>query len=129
MPKWFTEDEQKHNYKKAPISKEEFQREKSIILEINARMPKKIMEAKVRKKIRIQKKLKRVQKKAEGIMGQDGMNEMSKLKQVTRLYEKSKETLKDNKKYIVGKKGKASGRKDGRNVKHVDSRMKKDKRG
>jgi AdoMet-dependent rRNA methyltransferase SPB1 len=28
LPKWFTEDEQKHNYKKPPITKEEFQREK-----------------------------------------------------------------------------------------------------
>lgn len=91
-------------------------------------MPKKIMEAKVRKKIRIQKKLKKVQKKAETIMNQDGLNEMSKLKTVTKMYDKSKEALKDNKKYVVGKKGKASGRKDGRNVKHVDARMKKDKR-
>lgn len=91
-------------------------------------MPKKIMEAKVRKKIRIQKKLKKVQKKAEGIMNQEGVNEMSKLKTVTRLYDKSKQSLKDNKKYIVGKKGKASGGKGGRNIKHVDARMKKDKR-
>lgn len=60
-------------------------------------------------------------------MTQDGINEMSKLKQVTKLYDKSKEKLKEGKKYIVGKKGKASGRKDGRSVKHVDRRMKKDK--
>jgi len=37
---------------------------------INARVPKKIMEAKVRKKMRVQKKLKKTQKVAEGVMGQ-----------------------------------------------------------
>ena len=61
-------------------------------------------------------------------MIQDGLNEMSKLKQVTRMYDKSKQALKETKNYIVDKKGKASGGKQGRNVKHVDSRMKKDKR-
>jgi hypothetical protein len=37
---------------------------------INARVPKKILEAKVRRKMRIQKKLKKTQKQAEGIMTQ-----------------------------------------------------------
>lgn len=95
---------------------------------INARIPKKIMEAKVRKKIRMQKKLKRVQKKAEVVMNQDGINEISKLRQVGKLYDKEKNSLKDKKKYVVTKKFKASQGKDGRNVKHVDARLKKDKR-
>jgi hypothetical protein len=37
---------------------------------INARVPKKILEAKVRRKLRIQKKLKKTQKLAEGVMSQ-----------------------------------------------------------
>jgi AdoMet-dependent rRNA methyltransferase SPB1 len=41
---------------------------------INARIPKKIMEAKVRRKIRMQKKLKKVQKKADVVMSQEGIN-------------------------------------------------------
>ena len=86
------------------------------------------MEAKVRKKIRMQKKLKKVQKKAEFVMNQDGINEISKLRQVTKLYDKEKRDLKDTKKYVVSKRFKSSGGKDGRNVKHVDSRLKKDKR-
>lgn len=44
------------------------------------------------------------------------------------MYDKEKRGLKDTKKYTVSKKFKTSKGKDGRNVKHVDSRMKKDKR-
>ena len=43
------------------------------------------------------------------------------------MYDKSKRELKDNKKYVVSKKSKSIGGKDSRKVKHVDSRMKKDK--
>lgn len=95
---------------------------------INARVPKKILEAKVRRKIRIQKKLKHTQKKAEHVMSQDGITEISKLRQVSKLYDKSKRQLKDKKKYVIGKKNKAIGGKDSRKVAHVDSRLKKDKR-
>lgn len=95
---------------------------------INARIPKKIMEAKVRKKIRMQKKLKKVQKKAENVMGQEGISEISKLRQVGKMYDKEKRGLKETKKYVVTKKFKTAKGKDGRNAKHVDARLKKDKR-
>ena len=73
LPKWFTDDEKKHNFKKLPITKEEFQQEKDRLMAINARVPKKILEAKVRRKIRVQKKLKKTQKKAENLMSQEGI--------------------------------------------------------
>ena len=95
---------------------------------INARIPKKIMEAKVRKKIRMQKKLKKVQKKAEVVMNQEGMKEISKLRQVGKLYDREKRGLKDKKIYIVSKSSKTGKGKDTRNTKHVDARLKKDKR-
>jgi len=44
------------------------------------------------------------------------------------MYDKSKRELKDNKKYVIGKRHKGVGGKDSRKVKHVDSRLKKDKR-
>ena len=82
----------------------------------------------MRRKIRIQKKLKKTQKKAEVVMSQEGINEVSKLRQVGKMYDKSKRELKDQKKYVVAKKARAgAGGKDSRKVKHVDSRMKKDK--
>lgn len=61
-------------------------------------------------------------------MNQDGIDEISKLRQVGKLYDKEKNSLKDKKKYLVTKKFKSSRGKDGRNVKHVDARLKKDKR-
>lgn len=128
LPKWFTEDEKKHSFKQEPITKEEFAREKEKIQAINARVPGKVMEARVRKKMRVQKKLKKTQKAAENLMAQDGISEYNKLKQVSKMYDKSKDNLKDKKKYKVSKKGKTGAGKDSRNVKHVDSRLKKDKR-
>lgn len=44
------------------------------------------------------------------------------------MYDKSKRELKDSKKYVVSSKSKTGSGKDSRNVKHVDKRMKKDKR-
>lgn len=44
------------------------------------------------------------------------------------MYDKEKRGLKDKKKYVVGKKERGVGGKDTRNVKHVDPRLKKDKR-
>lgn len=128
LPKWFSEDEKLHNYKKEPITKEEFAQEKARLMAINARVPKKILEAKVRRKLRTQKKLKKTQKAAEAVMSQDGVTEYNKLRQVSKMYDKSKRELKMEKKYIVSSKSRTGQGKDSRNVKHVDNRMKKDKR-
>jgi hypothetical protein len=61
-------------------------------------------------------------------MSQEGVTEVSKLRQIGKLYDKSKRELKDTKKYVIGKKAQSIGGKDSRKVKHVDSRLKKDKR-
>jgi AdoMet-dependent rRNA methyltransferase SPB1 len=95
---------------------------------INARVPKKILEAKVRRKIRVQRKLKKTQKQAENVMSQEGVTEYNKLRQVGKMYDKAKQNLKDTKKYVVATKSKTTSGKDSRGVKHVDKRMKKDKR-
>jgi hypothetical protein len=45
------------------------------------------------------------------------------------MYDKEKRGLKDKKKYVRSKKSKTTGAgKDSRNLKHVDNRLKKDKR-
>jgi hypothetical protein len=56
------------------------------------------------------------------------VTEYNKLRQVSKMYDKIKGDLKDKKKYVVSSKSKTGKGKDSRNVKHVDSRMKKDKR-
>jgi AdoMet-dependent rRNA methyltransferase SPB1 len=122
------DDEKRHNFKKLPISKEEFRQEKERLMAINARVPKKILEAKARRRKRIQSKLKKTEKKADTIMSQEGITEVNKLRQVGKLYDQSKRQLKDSKRYVIGKKGGAVGGKDTRKVKHVDRRLKKDKR-
>lgn len=43
LPKWFTEDEKKYNFKSEPITKEEFKQQKDRLAAINARVPKKIL--------------------------------------------------------------------------------------
>lgn len=42
LPKWFKDDEDKHQYKIEPITKDEFQAEKQKLLAINAKVPKKV---------------------------------------------------------------------------------------
>jgi len=49
-PKWFVEDENQHNKPMKPVTKEEIQREKEELREINTKLPKKVLEAKNRKK-------------------------------------------------------------------------------
>lgn len=79
LPKWFVEDEQKHVYKIAPITKEEFEAEKQRLYEINSRVPKKVMEAKIRKWKRSQKQLKKASKQASQILETEGINEKTKV--------------------------------------------------
>jgi len=85
----------------------------------------------MRRKFQVQKKLKKAENKAKDIMEQEGVTEVSKLKQVQKLYKKALASKKQEKKYIVARKFSDKGklnRKTGRNTKMVDKRLKKDKR-
>jgi AdoMet-dependent rRNA methyltransferase SPB1 len=55
------EDEKKHMGKYLPVTKEEVQREKEALKAFKERLPKKVLEAKMRKKKRIHKSLERAQ--------------------------------------------------------------------
>jgi AdoMet-dependent rRNA methyltransferase SPB1 len=101
--------------------------EKRLLKEYNARPSKKVSEAKARKKRRLGKAMEKIKKKATIIAEQD-INEGSKMRQIEKLYNKEKSKHKEEKSYVVnrsfnGMKGKYSAP---RNVKLVDSRMKKD---
>jgi len=127
-PDWFASEEKLHNQPIKPVTKEEVQAEKEMLKQINDRMPKKILEAKGRKKKKLAKRLDKVKKKAQVISNQEEINEFSKLKQIQKLYKREMYRSKEKKKYVVARSFKVDNRKNTRNIKHVDKRMKKDKR-
>lgn len=89
-----------------------------------------MIEAKIRNQKRMAKKMKKAKKTAETIIEQEGVTEGSKARQIQNLYKKQLASVKREKKYIVGKKITAGpGGRDSRSVKHVDRRLKKDRRG
>ena len=128
VPKWFLEDENKHNKPQKPVTKAEILAEKEYLRKITVRMPKKILEAKARKKNRLNKRLQKIKKQAEGIANQDEYTEISKVKQIEKLYKREINKSKEKKKYIISRSWANNKGKDSRNVRHVDRRMKKDKR-
>lgn len=127
-PKWFTDDEKIHNVAQKPITKAEVLAEKAYLKKINDRMPKKVLEAKARKKNKLRKRLEQVKKKAEKISNMEEINELSKIKQIEKLYKKEINRSKEKKKYIVSRSFNKNSGRDGRGIKHVDRRLKKDKR-
>lgn len=88
------------------------------------------MEAKIRRQRRLQKRMKKAKSKASQIMASEGVSENLKMQQISSLYKKELAMNKPEKRYVVSKKVNigAKGKKDSRTVKHVDRRMKKDKR-
>ena len=128
VPKWFLEDESKHNKPQKPITKAEVLAEKEYLKKITVRMPKKVLEAKARKRNRLNKRLQKIRKQAEGIANQDEYTEISKVKQIEKLYKREINKSKEKKKYIISRSWNNNKGKDSRNVRHVDRRMKKDKR-
>ena len=128
VPQWFVEEEKKHNVPTKPVTKAEILAEKAYLKKLNDRMPKKVLEAKARKRNKLNKRLEKVKKKAEAIYNQEEINEISKVKQIEKLYKKELARNKEKKKYIISRSFKNNRGKDGRNVRHVDRRLKKDKR-
>ena len=128
VPKWFLEDESKHNKPQKPITKAEVLAEKEYLKKITVRMPKKVLEAKARKRNKLNKRLQKIRKQAEGIANQDEYTEISKVKQIEKLYKREINKSKEKKKYIISRSWNNNKGKDSRNVRHVDRRMKKDKR-
>jgi AdoMet-dependent rRNA methyltransferase SPB1 len=127
-PEWFADEERQHNVPSKPVTKDEINAQKEVLKQVNDRMPKKILEAKARKKKKLQKKFDKIKKKAQVISNQEEINEFSKIKQIQKLYKREIHRSKEKKKYVVARSNKVDTRKDTRTVKHVDKRLKKDKR-
>ena len=128
VPNWFIEEEKLHNVPQKPVTKQEILAEKEYLRKFNVRIPKKVLEAKARKKNKLQKRLQKIKQKAEAISKQDEYTEISKVKQIEKLYKRELSKGKEKKRYIISRSNKNNIGKDSRNVKHVDRRLKKDKR-
>jgi len=64
LPDWFLEDESRHYRPNIPITKEDYLEEKKALQEYNARPIKKVAEAKMRKKKKMQVALNRLKNRA-----------------------------------------------------------------
>lgn len=142
-PLWFVEDEKKH-WRPPPINtrKEVHEVRTQRDPSINEKSIKKVLEAKMRRKKRLEKKLTKIKQKSDNLHENDGdinarvLN--NNLKKIQAEWNKTKKNAKGSeKKYVVVKKGKSARMGLDKNskkslkrvkVKAVDARMKKDKR-
>jgi AdoMet-dependent rRNA methyltransferase SPB1 len=131
LPKWFVEDEGKHNVPQEPITKEvaDLLREHDRLMK--NRLPKKVLEAKNRQKMKALRKLQTMKKKASVIAESEDIGEGQKVMQIRKLLAKAK-VERTRPKVVVAKgrlratKGRPNGVKG--KYKMVDRRMIKDLR-
>lgn len=132
LPDWFVKDEAQHTRRQLPVTKEQVRAYKEKMKAINARAPKKVIEAKARKKRKAMKKMERARKKAEAITDNAETTDREKWSQIKQIYKKAGLLSKKKREltYVVAKKG--AGKKVSRpagvkgQFKVVDARMKKD---
>lgn len=140
-PLWFLEEDRKHWAPAPPfLAREKHAMRAAIDPNIEQKQMKKVLEAKMRRKKRLTKKLDKIKKKAENLDENDGdMNARvlnAGLKRVQSEWGKAKRSAKGaEKKYVVVGKGRSAnlGRASKKQVRRVktklvDARMKKDKR-
>ena len=90
-------------------------------------MPKKILEEKASKRNKLNKRLQKIRKQAEGIANHDEYTEISKVKQIEKLYKREINKSKEKKRYIICRywSNNKEKEKDSRNVRHVIEECKK----
>ncbi|KAK3984806.1 putative adoMet-dependent rRNA methyltransferase [Cladorrhinum sp. PSN332] len=85
LPDWFLDDETKHDKPHKPITKEAAQAIKEKLRAYNARPIKKVAEAKARKKFKQAQRLEKLRKKADLVLGDEGMSEKDKAGSISKL--------------------------------------------
>jgi AdoMet-dependent rRNA methyltransferase SPB1 len=132
LPRWFLDDEQRHNKPQKPITKEGVALLKAKLKELDARPIKKELEAKGRNKQRVLRKLEQMKKKAAVIADSEDIGGRQKGEQIQKLLAKAGKTQKKEVKFVVarGSNRAIKGRPRGitGHYKMVDSRMKKEVR-
>jgi AdoMet-dependent rRNA methyltransferase SPB1 len=131
LPSWFVEEEAKHSIPQKPISKEAVNLIKERMKSIASRPMKKAHEYNMRLKMRSQRKLDSLKRKASTIAESEEMTDKQKLTSITKMLSKTQEkrklpTLVVGRGFNKGVKGRPRGVKG--KYKMVDPRMKKELR-
>lgn len=132
LPEWFLEDEAKHTRYMKPITKEAALAAKEALKALNARPIKKVTEAKMRKKMRAQRRLEKIRKKSDLISEDSTISDRDKNEEIAKLMRRA--TTKTRPKVTVvaafGKNRGIQGRPRGVRGKYkmVDGTMKKEQR-
>ncbi len=82
LPKWFVDDEKKHIGKIPQVTKEDVIAEKERLRIWNKRLPKKVMEAKMRRKNKMIRSMMKAKNKAKEIFENDSYSNFSKARQI-----------------------------------------------
>lgn len=130
LPKWFADDEKKHSGIIPQITKIEVQAEKERLYLLKNKLPKKVAEAKYRKKKKVVREMKKADGEVKQLFEEENLN-FSKAKQISEIYKKAIRKSKEKPKNIVFMKKQFSGaprKKTGRKFMVVDKRGKKDLR-
>lgn len=128
LPKWFVDDERKHTGIIPQITKVEVDAEKERLYLMKNQLPKKVQEAKHRKKKKVIREMKKAEGEVKQIFEEDNLN-FSKAKQISEIYKRAIRKGKEKPKNIVFMKRQFSGaprKKSGRKFLVVDKRGKKD---
>ncbi|GIX61130.1 AdoMet-dependent rRNA methyltransferase spb1 [Babesia caballi] len=130
LPAWFEEDEKKHSNYELPVTKELMKRYKAKLYELKNRPIRKVLEARGRRKMRVERKLKSVLPRVEALQN----NETGKSVTAKKLLRSVKRAASDKREkvYVVSRRSGAASTASGggkgsrKVVKAVDKRMKKD---
>ncbi|GFE53512.1 ribosomal protein RNA large subunit methyltransferase J family protein [Babesia ovis] len=130
LPSWFEEDEKKHSNYELPVTKELMKRYKAKLHELKNRPIRKVLEARGRRKLRVERKLKSVLPRVEALQNSDTGGARTAKKLLRKVQNTA--SNKREKVYVVSRRGGTTttaptGGKGSRKVtKAVDKRMKKD---
>lgn len=125
---WFVQDEEMHSQPNLPITAEEVAEMKAKLKEIDARSSKKVLEAKARKKKHMIKQLDKARQKAASVYENEDMSNKAKTQELQKIYSAAHRKAKLKKSYVIARKFRSGASHDGTRTRHVDSRLKKDKR-
>jgi AdoMet-dependent rRNA methyltransferase SPB1 len=124
LPSWFMDDEKLNNRPQIPITKEMVNKIRARYREMSAAPIGKVAEAQARRKMKQFKEWKKKKAKISSVTESTEMTESAKKKAIEKMYRGNK-VKKPSKVYMVAKAG-GDGKKSGRKVKFVDSKLKKD---